>query len=62
MEGLEHGALYGYLFHYNHHRKTWFAIPRDEYLDYWAGTSANCISHSDHGELVMLLIGQFNNL
>lgn len=58
-EEYDNGAIYGYVFHYNHHRKMWFAIPRDEYIDYWSGTSANCISHSDHGELLKIIFEDY---
>ena len=61
MKGLENGAIYGYIFHYNHYRELFFAIPRDEYVDYWDGTSANCIAHSDMQELLLILVEKYNN-
>lgn len=35
MDTNEH-SLYNYVFHYNEHRKTWAAIPRDLYNEYWS--------------------------
>lgn len=29
-------STYNYVFHYNGMLKTWFAIPRDLYLEYWS--------------------------
>ena len=29
-------SLYQYVFHYNEHRKTWAAIPREKYNEYWS--------------------------
>jgi hypothetical protein len=29
--------LYDYVFWYNHHEKLWYAIPRDQQLDFFNG-------------------------
>jgi len=38
------GSLYGYVFHYNHYKDKWFAIPRNQYKEYWNGNCKDCIS------------------
>ena len=35
MEDTQY-SLYDYVFHYNEHRKTWAAIPRNKYNEYWS--------------------------
>ena len=52
-------ALYNVLIHYNHHRDMWYSIPREEYIDYWQGTSANVLSHSVLDELIQARITQY---
>lgn len=60
MENFDKGAIYGYVFHYNHHRQIWTAIPRDEYVDYWNGTCAGCLSHSDINELLHIIFENYH--
>jgi hypothetical protein len=50
---IQKGALYGYIFHFNHYREEWVAIPRDEYVDYWNGKCSNCISNKDLDSLII---------
>jgi len=38
METNEY-ALFSYVFHYNAHNKTWAAIPRELYNDYWSDSA-----------------------
>ena len=32
---IDNKELYNYVFHYNYHEDLWYAIPRDEYREYW---------------------------
>ena len=52
-------AMYHMIFHYNNSRKLWFAIPRDQYVDYWNGTCADCLAHKDINELQMLVLQNY---
>jgi hypothetical protein len=54
------GELYHHYFHYNHYRDMWFAIPRDQIVDYWNGTCSDCIAHSDIGELLRLVFEKYH--
>jgi hypothetical protein len=33
---MEESTLYDYVFHFNTFTKTWAAIPRDQYNEYWS--------------------------
>lgn len=37
------GSLYNYIFHYNHFKDKWYAIPRNQYKEYFNGIYTNCI-------------------
>lgn len=54
MEDREY--LHDWMFHFNPYRKTWYAIPRDSYLDYWDDTNnANVIKSSNINTLLDIL-------
>jgi hypothetical protein len=46
-------VLYGYIIHYNHNNELWYAIPRDQYVDYWNGTCTNCLTNVELSELIL---------
>lgn len=48
--------LYDYLFHYNHFTKTWYAIPRDKYNDYWNNQNTEGVLKSSNIKTLMELI------
>ena len=52
-------ALYHVLFHYNNNRELWFAIPREQYVDYWNGTCSECLAHANLEELMMLVLEKY---
>lgn len=49
--------LYDYVFHYNHFKKIWSAIPRESYNEYWSNEKAeNVISSKKIETLIELII------
>lgn len=49
--------LYDYVFHYNSFKKTWNAIPRDRYNEYWSNKKVeNVISSKKIETLIELII------
>jgi len=56
--GKEASCLYDYLFHFNNHRKRWFAIPRGELSNYFNGEADDMIISSENSlkDLIMLVI------
>ena len=50
---VDNKELYNYLFHYNYHDKLWYAIPRDEYREYWnKKNSKNFLNSGDINTLM----------
>jgi hypothetical protein len=43
MTTAKSGEWYNYIFHYNHYEELWYAIPRDQYLQYWNDPKATGI-------------------
>ena len=39
--------LYGVVFHYNSHVELWFAILRENYVDYWNGLNKDLIGQGE---------------
>lgn len=50
--------IYDYLFHYNSFERLWWAIPRDEYLNYWNSKKEKCMSASNIDELITKINGE----
>jgi hypothetical protein len=48
--------LYDYTFHYNHYTKTWNAIPREKYSEYWNNQNAEGVLKSSNIKTLMELI------
>ena len=50
--------IHDYVFHYNTFNKTWSAIPRELYLDYWskpAGSIKGILRSKDMDTLIALI-------
>jgi len=50
--------IHNYVFHYNKYNKTWNAIPRDLYLEYWskpAGSIKGILRSTDIDTLVEII-------
>lgn len=41
---MKNKKLYSYVFHFNPHKDMWFAIHREEYVNYWNGKLDNILS------------------
>ena len=53
---MNNEKLYDYLFHYNHHTKSWAAIPRDKHDSYWSDYhTPGIIRSSDIKTLIELI-------
>ena len=50
--------LQQYIFHFNPFNKTWYAIPRDKYTDYWNGYTGKEILKSSKIETLIELISR----
>lgn len=50
--------LYGYVFHYNPITKTWSAIPRDHYLEYWSNPTDNKFLRSSDIKTLITLVSK----
>ena len=48
--------LYDYVFHYNSHNKTWNAIPREKYNEYWNNNNTEGVLKSSNIKTLMELI------
>jgi len=44
--------LYNYIFHFNHHTQLWYAIPRDDYREYWNKSSDKFLRSGDINTLM----------
>lgn len=51
-------SLYNYVFHYNSISKTWAAIPRDKYQQYWSNPKIPGILKSSDIKTLVELIGK----
>lgn len=54
------GALYNFVFHYNHHTKLWNAIPRESYLGYWGNIADRSILKSKSFSTLIEIIQRTN--
>tara|TARA_R110002020_G_scaffold248022_1_gene462092 strand:+ start:1308 stop:1517 length:210 start_codon:yes stop_codon:yes gene_type:complete len=53
MTSLKNKELYNYVFHYNYHENLWYAIPRDQYREYWnSKNSKNFLRSGDMNTLM----------
>ena len=52
MKQQEEGLIYNWLFHFNHYTAKWNGFHRDEYKEYFNGTSKNTVSDADHSKCV----------
>lgn len=48
-------SMWDYVFHWNEYTQLWYAIHRDDYLDYWNLKKINFKCHKDINELIKLL-------
>ena len=53
---LKNVYLHNYVFHYNIYTKTWAAIPRENYVDYWSDYNhPNILRAKDINDLISLV-------
>ena len=50
--------LQQYVFHYNPFNKTWHAIPRDKYTEYWSNSKTNGILRSSNIKTLIELVSK----
>lgn len=50
--------LHNYIFHYNHVTKTWNAIPRDKYAEYWNNSKCQGVLCSSEMRVLLELINK----
>ena len=47
--------IYNYVFHYNPHEELWWAIPREQYIDYWNGEKHSCLFALSMKDLIEII-------
>jgi hypothetical protein len=52
---MEKNNIWDYVFHWNEHTQLWYAVHRNDYLDYWNLKKIDFMSHSDINELIRLM-------
>jgi hypothetical protein len=52
---MKKNNIWDYVFHWNEHTQLWYAIHRNDYLDYWNLKKIDFMSHSDINELIRLM-------
>lgn len=50
--------LQQYVFHFNPFNKTWYAIPRDKYTDYWSDSNTKGVLKSSKIQTLIELISK----
>ena len=44
--------IWNYVFHFNEYTNTWYAVHRDNYLEYWSDKKGSFLSDESLDELI----------